>query len=725
MKDKRHLTEIHVLLIISVLMSGFVPLQAQAALQVQANDPPYVIRGHVYEYDTRSGLAGARVQVQFEACDGATRYVRTVTLPSTDSSGAWEFDEANYAHPPCLGTTFTITQRILPAGYIAVRTQTPADPAPVRGDTIVLTPPTSGTYDGNIFFDRHPYILRGHVIDDDTEAGVAGVEIAFDTLRGTFTTTTTTAGLWEFDESQVLAVSTYLSNYSTNFFVDVAVPAGYWAADATVHAAGTVISATELSFPDVTPSTYDSNEFHIAEEKDLEVTNTEHFSIEWCSDPSSPDYPEGARGGKRGFDYIQLLGESLEQAWDTYEGLDYDMPPATPGRSDDRILVHVQAVVDLCGFIKFETGGFAVMGQIWTSNDHPTDGGLNSSFLATNAAHEFFHLVQQANYYPGYEGIAGCDDLRILDFLRIAQTRDNWLGESTAMWAQKHVVPGDSDYDDYINKFYDDLYHPLPYGVFFPTNLRVYGAVVFPLFLEEHPGAAAYSRPADIIRDMWTEISKDPDHPFAAIDTVLAAHPSPEIAGMDDAFVHFSTANYLFDDPTVGYDDGSNWGDVAALRLMLVPPEREHSPEMRESKLGSGMAYALGTSYARVDSANLPPFDPDEGNLLRIDLTAWEELYPAELDVDDLKVQLLTITPRGPGGCAAGETHIIGDRCLEVTDVTDQMETSWLDGRTWWILETAVEGLGSDWEEIAIVVVNSLATARLPDAGLPICSSPA
>jgi len=47
MKSKRHLTEIRVLLVVSVLVSVLVPLQVQAASQVPANDPPYVIRGHI------------------------------------------------------------------------------------------------------------------------------------------------------------------------------------------------------------------------------------------------------------------------------------------------------------------------------------------------------------------------------------------------------------------------------------------------------------------------------------------------------------------------------------------------------------------------------------------------------------------------------------------------------------------------------------------------------
>jgi hypothetical protein len=84
---KRRLTGIYVLLAVGVLLSGLVLLRARAAPQAQANDPPYVIRGHVYEHDTTNGLWGARVEVTFETCDGGGTGSRTVVLPSTDSSG--------------------------------------------------------------------------------------------------------------------------------------------------------------------------------------------------------------------------------------------------------------------------------------------------------------------------------------------------------------------------------------------------------------------------------------------------------------------------------------------------------------------------------------------------------------------------------------------------------------------------------------------------------------
>lgn len=161
--------------VLAILLSGLILLQAQAAPQMQADTPPYIIRGHVYEHGTTNGLGGARVEVTFETCDSGGTGSRTVVLPSTDSSGEWEFDERNYADIPCPGTPFTMTQRKIPTGYIAVCVQAPSNPHPIQGDIIALTPSSSGTYDGNVFFDRRPYVVEGQVIDDDASAGAAGV----------------------------------------------------------------------------------------------------------------------------------------------------------------------------------------------------------------------------------------------------------------------------------------------------------------------------------------------------------------------------------------------------------------------------------------------------------------------------------------------------------------------------------------------------------------------
>jgi len=148
---------------------------------------------------------------------------------------------------------------------------------------------------------------------------------------------------------------------------------------------------------------------------------TSHFAIEWCSDSSSVEYPDD--GLKHGLDYVQFLGRSLERAWDTYERLGYNMPLPTPGRSDGRILVHVQAAFDLCGWgITFEdlgigSGGFAFDGQIWIpNNSSPTDNcvttpygvieintlGFSSSGISLKLTAEKIQQNNPATTPPGY-----------------------------------------------------------------------------------------------------------------------------------------------------------------------------------------------------------------------------------------------------------------------------------------------------------------------------------
>jgi hypothetical protein len=218
-----------VLLLISVLFSTLAPLRVQA----QTNNPPYVIRGHIYEYGTAVGLAGARIRVDFEDCNGGAPEARFVLLPLTDSSGAWEFDERNYQHLPCPGTTFTLTQQVVPAGYVAVAVQTSADPVPAIGDTILLTPPGSGTYEGNDFFDRLPYVIRGHVYQHHTTDGLGGarVEVQYEACdasgRAQYAVTlpsTDSSGAWEFDERNYQ----HLPCPGTTFtLTQQVVPAGY------------------------------------------------------------------------------------------------------------------------------------------------------------------------------------------------------------------------------------------------------------------------------------------------------------------------------------------------------------------------------------------------------------------------------------------------------------------------------------------------------------------
>ncbi len=185
---------------------------------------------------------------------------------------------------------------------------------------------------------------------------------------------------------------------------------------------GIIISPNHIRFANVPPGTYDGI---FTLDRSMDIFNTEHFSIEWYDDPADPEYPGRGQGpGNEGADYINRLRDALEQAWNTYQALGYPMPRPSPGRADNRILVSVQNPIKVCGRTLEESEGFAVMGRLWIKSSTPTDR------LATTAAHELFHLIQQ-QHYLGYDA-EGCDP-RLLEVLWFAHTRDNWIGESTAM----------------------------------------------------------------------------------------------------------------------------------------------------------------------------------------------------------------------------------------------------------------------------------------------------
>jgi len=88
MKSNRRLVWLNLWLLISLLISFNAPLTTQATSTVFSNNPPYIVRGHVYTYGTSDGLADAQVKVEFEVCDDPISVPRVVVLPPTGADGA-------------------------------------------------------------------------------------------------------------------------------------------------------------------------------------------------------------------------------------------------------------------------------------------------------------------------------------------------------------------------------------------------------------------------------------------------------------------------------------------------------------------------------------------------------------------------------------------------------------------------------------------------------------
>ena len=677
MKNNRYFVLINLWLLVSLLVSFNTPLKTQANPRTFSNNPPYIISGHVYVYGTSNGLAGAQVKVEFEVCDDPMSVPRTVVLPPTGADGAWEFDERTYELSgglgcPCPGSPFTITQHLPPSGYLAVAKQTPSNPIPVLGNVIVLNTTGSGVYDNNIFFDRIPYVLTGRVLDDISGTGVPNAEIEIEELWQTITTTTTADGSWEFNEAY--DVSSYFSNNGTSLNVSLTVPTGYLAVTATTHISASVSNNTKLVFSQVPPGTYDDNVFHIAEKKISAVTNSEHFSIEWCSDDTDSNYPNN--GQLAGFDYIRVLSETLELAWDTYKSMDYIMPPPTYGRTDARITVHVQD--DSKPFIyalgNRRPSGLAFAGQIWLLNTLVD--------LRQNSSHELFHLVQYN--YLGYK-LNGADlEEWIVLNAPVLLFRDIWLIDSGADWAPQYVVGSSYKPDD----FYNNLEYPLSYASYFITNPdddgRGYGAVVFPAFLDEHSGGP------NTVRRMLEEIKTDPNRPFDQIDRALGGK-------LAETYVKFAIGNYLYDDATYGYRKAnSTWPDK--IKIILDSLHNHTQIGLGGTDAGSGEVYAMGANYVRITADGLKPSDPQQGNVLNLTLKANNSLlYNSSIKHEDLHAWLLLLnTGNAP----------------KVVDITSAFQFG-----VWprWTLNYDIAGLGQQYQEVIVVIVNTAYPIYDPD----------
>ena len=563
-------------------------------------------------------------------------------------------------------------------------TNTPTS-TPTNTPTAMPTPtPRPGT----------PYIFRGRVLDaDDVHRPMPEFDIQIACTGAPAVVVRSQRNVqtgqqeWEFDESAHLGPGTLPLTTTCDVELQLPPGAGYQAVraiyrqlDPTQQHFPTIVSATHFRYEDFSPDTYATNDFEVA--KPMTTTDTAHFSIEWYTDRNDPDYPRS--GGTGGLDYIRVVSDTLEAAWATYESLDYRMPPPTPGRSDDLITVLVEAEPFMVSVYPLYASGASYGGRIWIRNNLDTTGGSTDSFLAHVAAHELFHLVQYN--YLGYTLDVGLELWTLHNLFRLSQ-RDLWLLESTAQWAPGEVYDGLKAHgNDLIKAFYDDLEYSLPYSILGQTD-RQYGAVVFPLFLQQHRAGGS----PDIVREMWEEIESDPGHPFAQIDDLAATYGST----LDETFADFSIANYLYAD----YYAGSAQWDPRVGDDIVDRSAHEHHPEMRETESGTGEAYALGTTYVRiVDDDIQPPFDPDADNILRIDLTARKAAWINEIANDDLKVQLLMLEP---GADAV------------VLDVTSELETDVWDLK--WTLETDVPDFGNRYEEVVLLVIN---TARPVFAGL-------
>ena len=293
---------------------------------------------------------------------------------------------------------------------------------------------------------------------------------------------------------------------------------------------------------------------------------TEHFAIHW-DDTGGPDAP------RRGFNYIETLGEKLEDAWKKLEEeYGYQMPdPADFGKAPDskgisrfdvfvvrdpiKIMGDVCDIIKICEKLKLQQPqAMTLPGDMNFKNDIPELG------LDTLAAHELFHMLQW-----NYAGFRDSTALGKAEALFWYAGEASWLMESTATWIEDEIYPNDNDYRHKIHqytKFPDvSLFASWSELIGRPPQFHDYGAVVFIKFLQEHLAAnAGYNPTRDIVRDIWENVPLQGNSTVEAVTYVLM-HPPSGASPYEDyidtwhsIFDDFAVANYLKD-----YDDGPDW----------------------------------------------------------------------------------------------------------------------------------------------------------------------
>ncbi|MCA9672822.1 MAG: hypothetical protein KC503_44825 [Myxococcales bacterium] len=150
------------------------------------------------------------------------------------------------------------------------------------------------------------------------------------------------------------------------------------------------------------------------------------------------------------------------------------------------------------------------------------------------ASHEFFHMVQAA--YSDALGSA--------------------FSEGTAVWATEKLYPEQKDFEGFIKHFFSDSARPIDDKPKSPADLFVYGAAIWPMFLDQRFGK-------DIVPAIFEELGKGQSSSAAdAADAVLARDHQSSLA---EAFGEMALWNLLTGDRAVsgkGYKEAASYPQV-------------------------------------------------------------------------------------------------------------------------------------------------------------------
>jgi Bacterial Ig-like domain len=217
-----------------------------------------------------------------------------------------------------------------------------------------------------------------------------------------------------------------------------------------------------------------------------------HFCVHWVkttedappladsNHDGTPDYVETMSGV---FEYVYAV-ENVQLGWkppksDGTRGCLGAPTAACTGKTD----VYIKEVGSqgIYGYAAPDPGqnsyhqfAYLVMDDDYTKTEFPTYGGDPLKPMEVTAAHEYNHVLQ-FNYDTG---------------------QDTWVFESTATWMEDRVYTDVNDYLQYLKPWSKMTSVPLTYFSASDNQLKVYGDVVWPRWIQAHYGENA-------IRDAW------------------------------------------------------------------------------------------------------------------------------------------------------------------------------------------------------------------------------
>jgi hypothetical protein len=223
--------------------------------------------------------------------------------------------------------------------------------------------------------------------------------------------------------------------------------------------------------------------------------SSDHFTIIWVDDPSSPNAPDLTDAdSSRLPDGVERILAPFETARAFELGeLGYKEPPV-----EGRYPLYV-AVGDGRGYTRTAPGGSGRSKPSFiVIRPDIADPGNSDGYMRAFAGHEYFHAIQY-----GYD--AGEND---------------WILEASATWMEDLLAD-----ESNLNHVYLRRFVPFPRGGLDTGGDRDCGAFLFVQFLAERYGGGNLAG-ADIIREMWEQMAV-PDAPDldsqAALYAVLAS----------------------------------------------------------------------------------------------------------------------------------------------------------------------------------------------------------